>query len=532
MSTKRIAVICLAFLIALGAISAKADVKPAALFADNMVIQQQSDAAVWGWADPGEKITVSASWGERATTVTDESGKWSLTLQTPAAIPGSAQTYTLSFEGNNRIDVENVLVGEVWLASGQSNMEWKIGNLKLNDEQIGNTDLSLIREYKVQRNATHEPAAETTGHWKITSGESIGNFSATAWFFARELHQSLNIPVGIINSSWGGTPIESWLSKEAQASHALTQARIKELDQWLKNHNPEESQIRFETALAKWQADKADAEQKNLKFTQRAPRLMTPESRAHRYPGSLYAGMIHPLKPYNVRGIIWYQGEANSHSVEQARFYETQLTDLITSWRTDWHTTDMPFYVVQLANFRAAQVNPVEHDQYWPVTRESMRKTTNSLEHAGMAVAIDIGEAGNIHPKNKWEVGRRLALLALHNDYGHKLVPSGPLYKSFTIKGNSLLIDFDHKGTGLVAKGDTKLRGFAIAGDDGKYIWADAKTITRSNGWKFWQKQQLVEVSSPEISAPKSIKYGWADNPDSINLYNKEGLPASPFSTD
>ncbi len=221
---------------------------------------------------------------------------------------------------------------------------------------------------------------------------------------------------------------------------------------------------------------------------------MTRSSRLHRYPGNLYAGMIHPLKPYSIKGAIWYQGEANSRSVDQAEFYQRQLTELISSWRYDWHDAEMPFYIVQLANYRSPQVNPVENDQFWPITRESMRKVTGSVTHTGMTVAIDIGDAENIHPKNKWELGRRLALLALYNDYGHELVPSGPLFKSFTIEGDSILIDFDHKGTGLLAKGDTQLHGFAIAGDDGKY--------------------------------------GWADNPDTINLYNKEGLPASPFSTD
>jgi len=531
-SIKSIAGPGLALLITLGAISVQADVNPAALFTDNMVIQQQADAAIWGWADPGEEVVVTASWGSSATALTSSDGKWFLTLTTPAAKRGGAQSYTLSFKGNNRVEVENVLVGEVWLASGQSNMAFTIDMLKLDDEQLGNCDLPLIREYTVQKNPTPELAADTVGHWKIASKETIGNFSGTAWFFARTIHQSLNVPIGIINSSWGGTPIESWISKESQESHAATQQRIAEMDRWAANFSLEESQQRYEAALAKWEMDKAEAVRQNTEFKQRKPRLMTRSSRLHRYPGNLYAGMIHPLVPFSIKGTIWYQGEANSHSVEQAEFYQTQLTELITSWRNDWHDTEMPFYVVQLANYRSPQVDPVEHEQFWPVTRESMRKVTGSLAHTGMAVAIDIGDAENIHPKNKWELGRRLALLALHNDYGHKLVPSGPLFKSYSIEGDSILIDFDHKGAGLAAKGGTQLHGFAIAGDYGKYIWADAKIVTRSTGWKFWQKQQMIQVRSPLVSDPKSVKYGWADNPDTINLYNEEGLPASPFSTD
>lgn len=509
----------------------QADVRPAALFVDNMVIQQQSDAAVWGLADPGEKITVSASWGERATTVTDDTGKWSLTLQTPAAIPGSAQAYTLSFEGNNRIDVENVLVGEVWLASGQSNMDRTITTLDLGNEQIGNSELPLIREYKVPRESWF-PDEDTMERWKVSSSETVGDFSATAWFFARDLYQTLNVPIGIVNSSWGAKPIEAFFSKEAQQTHAATQLSIIEMDRWFENYDAGENQKHYDASLARWKEDQAEAASNNLEFKKRKPRLITPAMRLARYPGHLYKRMVQPLQPFNIKGVIWYQGEANSHSVEAAEFYQTQLTALINNWRADWKDTKLPFYVAQLAAYRSPQVEPVEHDQFWPVTRDSMRKVTGTLPHTGLAVTIDIGDAEDIHPINKWDVGHRLALLALHNDYGHKVVSSGPLFKSFTIEGDSVLIDFDHKGTGLIAKDNTKLRGFAIAGNDGKYVWAEAKIISRSNGWKFWQKQQFVEVSSPKINAPKSVNYGWADNPDSINLYNKEGLPASPFSTD
>ncbi len=515
--------------------SVQADVKPAALFSDNMVMQQLSDAAIWGQADPGEHVTVSASWGQSATALADDTGEWFLRLKTPRAIPGDTQTYTLSFKGNNQVLVENVLVGEVWLASGQSNMEWTIGRLidmvGLKREEVGDSDLPLIREYVVQHESVFVPA-DTMERWKIASGETIGEFSGTAWFFARKLHQSLDIPIGILNSSWGGKPIEAFLSTQAQETHAPTQARTAEMDQWFADFDPEENQKSHELAVAKWQENKEKAALLNVEFKQRKPRLMTEADQLTRYPGNLYKRMIQPLVPYNIKGTIWYQGEANSHTAEQARFYERQLTDLILSWRNDWQDAEMPFYVVQLASFHSPQLNPVEHEQYWPITRESMRRATDKLAHTGMAVAIDIGDAERIHPKNKKDVGGRLALLALHNDYGYDLVPSGPSFESFSIEGDSILLNFNHKGSGLVAKGDSKLKGFAIAGDDGKYVWAEAKIVTRSNGWKFWQKQELVEVSSPEVSAPKSVKYGWADNPDSINLYNKEGLPASPFSTD
>lgn len=479
--------------------TASADVSPAKLFAENMVIQQQTDAAIWGSADPGEAVTVSASWGESATTVADSNGEWLLTLQTPDAIPGSAHSYTLSFKGNNQIDFENVLVGEVWLASGQSNMDRTITSLDLSDEQVGDSNVPLIREYKVYRESWF-PADDTMDRWKIASNASTGDFSATAWFFARHLHRALDIPIGIVNSSWGGKPIEAFFSREAQESHALTHAKVAELDGRMENQVSEDSDAR--------------------------------RALLHRYPGSIYTRMIRPLQPYSLKGTIWYQGEANSNSAEAAIFYERQLTDLILNWRNDWHDAQMPFYVVQLASFRSPQVNPVEHDQYWPITRESIRKVTGNLDHTGMAVTIDIGTADDIHPRNKMEVGRRLALLALHNDYEHELVPSGPLFKSFTIEGGGVLLDFDHKGAGLVAQDSSQLSGFAIAGNDGEYVWAEANIVTRSNGRKLWQEQQFVQVQSPLVESPVSVKYGWADNPITINLYNEEGLPASPFSTD
>ena len=516
--------------------NAFAEVIPANLFTDNMVIQQQTDAAIWGQADVGEKVTVSASWGESASAITNDNGKWLVKLATPSVTTHSTNSYSLTFQGDSfpgkKLEVHNVAVGEVWLASGQSNMAFTIKKLKLTDQQRGEIELPLIRNYSVELNASSELATDTKGHWLSASKQTIADFSGTAFFFARHLHENLNVPIGIINSSWGGTPIESWLSKSAQQSHVVTQKKIVEMDKWNKNYTLEKAQTVYGKALTKWQKNRETAKQQNKKFKQRKPKLITPEARAHRYPGNLYAGMIHPVKPYSIKGAIWYQGEANSHSVEQATFYQTQLTQLITSWRNDWNNENMPFYVVQLANYRIAQVNPVETKQYWPVNRESMRKVVESVPNTGMAVAIDIGDANNIHPQNKMELGRRLALQTLANDYNKDVVPSGPLYRTYEIEGDSIILDFDYKGSGLAIKGSEQLQGFAIAGADGNYVWADANIITRRNGWKFWQEKQLVQVHSKLVNQPKSVKYGWADNPNKINLYNKDGLPASPFSTE
>ncbi len=512
-----------------------ADVKPANLFTDNMVIQQQANAAIWGWAEPGEKVTVSATWGESKSTVTDDNGYWLLQLKTPKA--SNDKTYAITFKGNNQINVENVLVGEVWLASGQSNMQWPVKGSSLPKEQRAQLDTSLIREYSVERTFKTEPASEVTGAWHLALGSAKEQFSATAFYFAHHLQQNLDVPIGIIHSSWGGTPIESWLAKEVQADHQPTQQSIAKVDDLLKNFDDKVAEKKHQAMLAKWQKAKQQAKQQHKVFTWKRPKRWTKANRLSKYPSNLYNGMINPLKPYTLKGTIWYQGEGNAHAIEQAKFYQTQLTALITSWREDFNNPDMPFYVVQLANFRAPQENPVEAKQYWPITRDSMRKATDNINNAGMAVAIDIGEAKNIHPKNKMEVGRRLALQALKNDYGYDIVAAGPLYKSFEIEDNAILIDFNHKGSGLMVNNTTqgnkseKLQGFAIAGEDGKYVWADAEIISQTNGWKFWQSEQIVKVHSPKIKAPKSVKYGWADNPTTINLYNEEGLPASPFST-
>lgn len=526
----------LTFLMAISAANVYADVKPANLFTDNMVIQQQANAAIWGWAEPGEKLTVSATWGENASTVADDSGYWLVKLNTPKA--SINRTYTITFKGNNQVDVENVLVGEVWLASGQSNMQWPVKGSSLPKAQRAQLDSSLIREYSVERTYKTEPASEVTGAWHLASGPKKEEFSATGFYFAHHLQQSLNVPIGIIHSSWGGTPIEAWLAKEVQAGHQPTQTQIAKVDNWLANFDEQAAEHKHQAMLSKWQKAKQQAIQQNKVFAWKRPKRLTKASRLSKYPSNLYNGMINPLKPYTLKGTIWYQGEGNAHAVKQAQFYQTQLTSLITSWRSDFNNPEMPFYVVQLANFRAPQENPVEAQQYWPITRDSMRKATDNLSNAAMAVAIDIGEAKNIHPKNKMEVGRRLALQALNNDYGHDIVAAGPLFKSFEIADNAIFIDFNHKGSGLMVNNTTqgnkseKLQGFAIAGEDGKYVWAEAEIITQSAGWKFWQTKQLVKVHSEQVKAPKSVKYGWADNPTSINLYNEEGLPASPFSTD
>lgn len=504
-----------------------AKVKPAALFTNNMVIQQQSNAAIWGEAKAQEKIVITASWGENSTVYADDSGKWQTTISTPEATKGKQIPYTIEFKGSNTVTINNVLVGEVWLASGQSNMDFTITDLKLSKQQVGARNFQHIREFTVQKHLSKNPVDNVTGSWIAASEQSVLNFSATAYFFAREVHIKTGLPVGIINASWGGTPIESWLSQSAQSTHKPTQKRIEQLNKNILTFDEIKQNKIYKEKLSQWQTAKTIALINKTRFKQRKPKLVIRPDRRPHYPSNLYNGMIHPVIPYEIKGVIWYQGESNSKSLEKANFYQTQLTSLINNYRTDFNNKNLPVYVVQLANYRKAQVNPVEVNQYWPNTRESMRKATQALANADIAVAIDIGDASDIHPQNKMELGRRLSLLALRNEYAQDIVASGPKYQSAQIIANKIVLKFTEVGSGLTAKNNKPLTGFAVAGADGNYVWANAVILSGIE-----DDTQFVEVSSPNISKPKLVKYGWADNPSHINLYNKEGLPASPFSSE
>jgi sialate O-acetylesterase len=516
----------LLFSVTLFNIKALANVEPAALFTNNMVIQQQTNAAIWGKSDPKEKIAITASWGESVSTVADKLGYWQAILPTPTAQRGNPKSYSIEFKAKNTIVINNVQVGEVWLASGQSNMSYSIDRLNIARDQIGAANFPYIREFKVKKNASITPVDKVVGEWISANENSVLNFSGTAYFFAREIHQATGLPVGIVNASWGGTQIETWLAKDSQFNHKPTQKIKADFDRRALVFNAQESAKVYQEQLKKWQADKKSAEANGKLFSQRKPYLPEHPHLGKNYPSNLYNGMINPIKEYAVKGVIWYQGENNGTSAERGRFYQTQLMQLINDFRDDWNMPNLPFYVVQLANFKKAQSNPVEPNQYWPYVRESMRKVTDTLKHTGMVVTIDIGDANNIHPTNKMELGRRLSLLALKNEYNQDLVASGPSYQSAKINGNKVMLTFSEVGSGLTTDDGQPLAGFVMENRNGEYIWADAKIIP---GIK--NNTQQVEVSSPKVNKPKSIKYGWANNPNMLNLYNKEGLPASPFST-
>ena len=500
-----------AFLLACVASVASAEVKLPAVFGDHMVLQRDAELPVWGWANPGEKVAVTLGRQSQAATACDE-GKWKLKLSAVKA----GGPYTLKVTGSNTIELTDVLVGEVWLCSGQSNMAMTVSSARDFDQEAAAANLPNIRMLTVERIVGETPQDDCQATWAVCSPETVGKFSAAAFFFGRELSKELDVPVGLINSSWGGTPVQAWTCMKCQSA----EPKLKPvLDPWEEKlampFDAEAATASFEKALERWKEAVKKAREDGKPLPRRPRGQADPRLDSHR-PGNLFNGMIAPLAPFAIRGAIWYQGESNA-SRYQSNLYGLQLGMMIENWRRLWDQGDFPFEWVQLPNYRTPQEAPVESSG-WVVVQEQMLKTLQ-VPNTGMAVTVGIGEADNIHPKNKQDVGKRLALWALAKTYGQDVVACGPLYKSMSKKGNRIVISFDHVGGGLVAEGG-KLKGFAAAGADEEFVWAEAEIAG-----------DTVVVSCPAVKKPVAVRYAWADNPD-CNLYNKAGLPASPFRTD
>jgi sialate O-acetylesterase len=492
--------------------AASADVKLPGVFADHMVVQRDVAVPVWGWAEPGEKVSVSLA-GQTKTATADGAGKWTVKLDAIQA----GGPHALKVQGNNTLEITDVMLGEVWLCSGQSNMEMSVGGSANRDAEIAAAKYPGIRMMSVAHVPAETPQNDCRGQWKVCSPETVGGFSATAYFFGRTLHQELDVPIGLINSSWGGTPIQAWTSREDQEALPELKSLLGSWDEQIAKYDPRAVKEEYEKQLAEWQEKAEKAKAAGQPLPRRPSPAADPRLSPHR-PANLYHGMIAPLVPYALRGAIWYQGESNAGGSE-ARLYGMQLTAMIKNWRRAWNQGDFPFLWVQLPNYRDLQKQPVETSG-WVIVQNEMLKTL-SVPNTGMAVTIDVGEANDIHPKNKQEVGKRLALWALGTTYGKDIVYSGPLYKSFRRRDDGkILIHFNHVGGGLVAKGSEELKGFAIAGEDRKFVWAEAKI-----------EGPAVVVSSPEVENPWAVRYAWASNPIG-NLCNQGGLPASPFRTD
>lgn len=639
-------------LIIVCAVVARAEVRLPAIIGDNMVLQQGMKVRIWGSANAGENVTVTFN-KKSVSAVADAQGQWQVWIGPLKASKPSELTV-------NTLVIKNVLVGEVWLCSGQSNMEWPLINTIRGQETVAQANHPEMRLFTVEHQTSATPLSDVQGHWVVTTLDDVAHFSAVGYFFGRELYQNLNVPIGLIDSSWGGTPAEAWTSHDALASSPELKPILDRYQSSL-NTLPETKEA-YARALAQWEeknlyldagnkgealgyADPAasmngwakidlpkqfetaglfidgavwfrkeielpeswSGKELVLKLTPiddhdvtyfngtkiGATGRETPNSymvpRKYVVPGSLvksgrnviavrvfdsageggfsggamsigpgsaddsqaislrgvwdykielalepkhpdwgtrpeavgvnnqnnpsvlYNAMIAPLVPFAIRGVIWYQGESNAGRAYQ---YRTLFPLMIRNWRSAWGH-EFPFYFVQLANWHAGKAEPGESD--WAELREAQTMTLREPQ-TGMAVTIDIGDENDIHPRNKLDVGRRLAAWALAVTYGKKVIPSGPLFDRFAIEGDKIRIRFKY-GAGLKTSGGP-LRGFAIAGEDRRFVWADARI-----------EGDTVIVSSPKVVKPVAVRYGWADNP-SANLYNKADLPASPFRTD
>jgi len=626
-----------------------ADVSMPYVFSSNMVLQRNMDIPVWGWASPGERITISLG-EQKIRAKAEESGKWLVKLSALEA----GGPYVMTIEGKNEIKFSNVMIGDVWVCSGQSNMEWRVLQSNNVEEEIASANHPDIRLFTVPNKIDKEPQNNTDpSEWLVCTPEVIGSFSAVGYFFGRQLNKDLDIPIGLINTTWGGTEVESWTSAESiQDDPDFAEELInlksldtdkaqeeieKEFENWLQAFR--QLDAGYNDGVYEWassdqdysdwdqmelpglwedlglegldgvvwfvkEVDLSDQEidngfdmnlgpiddsdivwvngskvgetfniyNKNRKYHV-APEILKQgintilvrvedyaggggiygdknqmylESYGSRmslagfwkykvgtnkmppgqprsdfgpnsYPTLLFNAMINPLLPYGIKGAIWYQGESNAGRAYQ---YRRIFPLMITDWRSHWGQGNFPFLFVQLANFMQPKDPPTEST--WAELREAQTMTL-SLPATGMATIIDIGEADDIHPRNKQDVGKRLALSAYRIAYGKDIVYTGPTYESMKVEGNKVYIKLSNTGSGLEVRDPYGyLKGFTVAGKDKKFYWAKAQKID----------DNTVVVHSDKVSTPVAVRYGWADNPHDLNLYNKEGLPANPFRTD
>ncbi|MBC9914191.1 sialate O-acetylesterase [Chitinophaga varians] len=455
--------------------SISANVTLPAFFGSGMVLQRDQPVYIWGWADKGEKVTVQFK-SQKQSVKTGSDGKWMVKLKPEQA----GGPFVLTVNGKNNITCDNVMMGDVWICSGQSNMEWHVKDASRGAEEIQAANYPQVREFTVKRAVAKEPLDNVAAaSWLPATPENVGSFSAVSYFFGRELYKDLQVPIGLIHTSWGGTQVEAWISKKGFLGS------------------------------------------ETFKDMMSAPLGIDSITGPNGYPACLFNAMIHPLLPYGIKGAIWYQGESNAGRAYQ---YRQSFPLMITDWRNQWRQGDFPFYFVQLSSFDATHgkgEGNSNNGSSWAELREAQAMTL-SLPNTGMAVITDIGERNDIHPRNKQDVGKRLAWNVLKNVYAQPMVAAGPAFKSMDISGNKALISFTDTGSGLVVKDRYGyLKGFEVAGADQHFHYAKAAIV---NG--------KVEVYSDQVTAPVAVRYNWADDAADGNLFNREGLPAAPFRTD
>ena len=473
--------LCMLILLVAFASPAAADVSLNNMFGDHMVLQQGIKNKVWGKADPGEQVTVTLG-GQTHSTTAAADGTWHVFLDPVKEYGGP---HTLTVKGKNTVTFSDVLIGEVWVCAGQSNMQWSVNQSNDPDLEKAAAKFPNIRLISVPQVGTQEPQWNFNGKWQQCSPETVGNFSAVGYCFGRQLHQTLGVPVGLINNAWGGSAAEAWVKREKIVAHPSLKAIH---DRWVKTES----------------AEKPDENQ----------------MKGNARPGNIHSGVLTPSIGYGIKGAIWYQGESNAGRAYQ---YRELFPFMIKSWREEWGLGDFPFYWVQLADFKAERAEPAESD--WAELREAQTMTMKALPNTGEAVIIDIGEGKDIHPKNKQDVAKRLARWALAETYKVPgIAARSPLYKGMDKQGSKIVLSFDNVGT---KAGDwrpfdvAEPIGFTIAGADKKFV--PAKAVILADG--------RIEVSSEAVAEPVAVRYAWADNPV-CNMYSAAGLPLTPFRTD
>lgn len=474
--------------LSLGLAPARADVTMPQIFGSHMVLQRDQKDKVWGWAEPREEVTVQIA-GQTKTAKADGDGAWAVQLDPlPAGGP-----HTMTVKGKNTLSFDDVLIGEVWLCSGQSNMQFEVGQANDGDLETLTADYPKIRLISVPQVGTQEPQKDFQGKWEPCTPETARHFSAVGFFFGRTLYQALDVPIGLIDDSWGGSAAEAWVRRDLL-----------------------EKDPKYKDLLASW-AEREQQYEKIKGEESKQSKGLEGLMRGNHRPGNIYNGVLKPTIGYGIRGAIWYQGESNAGRAYQ---YRDLFPLMIQSWRDEWGIGDFPFYWVQLADFLAEKPEPA--DSAWAELREAQTMTMDRLSNTGQAVIIDLGEGRDIHPRNKQGVANRLVRWALAKDYSIDVPYQSPSYQSMEKHGNVVVLSFDHAGEGGLYAFDTpELQGFTIAGEDKVFHPAQAKIVAPNQ----------VEVWSDEVTAPVAVRYGWADNPV-VNLYGRNGLPATPFRTD
>jgi sialate O-acetylesterase len=503
------------------AAAASAQVKPSALFGDHMVLQSDMPVPIWGTAEPAEKITIKFT-GQTKSATADASGKWMVRLT--KLKPGGPFEMTIAGNkpGEAPIVVKDVLVGEVWLGSGQSNMDFTVATtprhyfagVKNEADEIAAANYPSIRMFTGAWKNSYDPQTEISGAWLIVTPENVKEMSAIGYLFARDMQKELKVPFGIITEAFGASTAEAWTSREALAADPKLKPLIDTFDAKVAAYktNPPD----MTAAMKAWQEDATKAQAAGQRQPRR-PSNGNPIGDQHN-PTVMYNGMIAPVIPYAIKGVLWYQGEAINGGATGYKLYPLLQSTLIKDWRQRWGEGNFPFYICQLAPLKPWPTRP---DTWYnnPGVREA-QATVLSLPNTGMAVTIDIGDPVNIHPKDKQDVADRLTRIALANTYGRNIEFSGPMYDSMKVEGDAIRIKFTHVDAGLVAKGG-ELKTFTIAGKDGKFVPAIARI-----------DHNTLVVSSPDVAEPAAVRYAWDNYPEGCNLYNGDGLPAPPFRTD